>query len=626
MKPISTASLHALAVRRPRMSCCVGLIFLLVCAIPQTAVGQDEEGPSPLVGKIFDPVFSPSNRALVAYSRQVEDTRELYLYNARTETVRQVTAVDDSDENGGGAQGFLGAGTDQKLSRFEGQPAWRPVLDPEGRQWFAFVSSASETGFGLFLSYVTEDGTLADRVIELPFEGQAGTPTWKPDGRRLVFSGSRTGTTGNELFLYSNMDRFLQGDGDVPSSTKAVQLTDNPNGNLYPDWSPDGQYVVYQSKQTGQGSQSNWGVNLLDMGSWAGPQGSPQPRSVRLSGQLNAYNEYRPTWSPNGRYVAFYVTQSRVGEGGENRRQDIALLSPVQGSGGRIETGRLLEGYTGQRMARNVLTNENRGPVWHPSRSTASLLYVAQEEDMGNPIYLTNATAWSDGEANFSRRLSSQFEKSTRLHKEVGATLGALERDGVLRVAFASQVGENLRLQVQEVSLGAQVQRRAYRIPREVSDQTAFFRSALFPGLGQFYRGRSTRGWLFAAAGGLALGASAATIFGYRSALDEYQQTLRNNTSGRPNKTSLSREELFGTVDGLEGAYDDAERMHLYRTIALGTLAGVWAWNLFDSLRGPGYVLDPVYAGSSVRIQRPTVKVAAHGDESAYGLALRVQF
>ena len=129
--------------------------LLVAFFLPGSAAAQSE-----LRGNVQNPTFSPSDRALVAYSRQVEDTQELYLYDAAEGTVRQITAVEGAEERGG-TDGFFEAGPDPSLRRFEGQLAWRPVLDSDGRQWFAFVSSASETGYGLFLSYLTPEGELA---------------------------------------------------------------------------------------------------------------------------------------------------------------------------------------------------------------------------------------------------------------------------------------------------------------------------------------------------------------------------------------------------------------------------------------------------------------------------------
>ena len=424
-------------------------LLLLVCLLPSLAVGQGTESDAALpAGTIQDPVFCPSNPELVAYSRQEGDTQELYLYDTSAETVRQITAVEESGTQDEDAEDFFEGGSERELDRFEGELAWRPLRDPEGRQWFVFVSSASKTGYGLFLSYLTPDGKLADRIVELPFEGQATAPAWSPNGLQLVFSGSPEGVEGNELFLHPILRPFLRAEeGEALKTPAPVPLTESA-GSLYPDWAPSGEYIAYQSKRAGEDGWTNWGISLLDLSTWEGPQSGERPRLERLSGQLSAYHEYKPSWSPDGRYVAFYVSQTTVGASTGNHRQDIGVLRPVRGRGSESGwTGRILEGRTGQRLAQNVLPNESRGPEWHSSEALgASLIYVRKEENRGNPIYRADVRQWRSDSAGFLWRLSDQFEQETRLHEEVTAARAV---EG-LRLAFASQEGERLRLQLRE--------------------------------------------------------------------------------------------------------------------------------------------------------------------------------
>jgi len=438
---------RGIAALRERGWCCAGMVLLLVGLFPGAAIGQKAGGEAALLtGMIKNPVFCPSNPSLVAYSRQVEDTKELYLYSAKTGGVRQITAVEKTDKEET-PEGFLGADTNRSLRRFEGRIAWRPLRDPEGRQWFVFMSSASETGYGLFLSYLTPEGKLADRIVELPFDGQATAPTWSPDGRRLAFSGSRVGTKGNNLFMYPDLLPFLRaGNDDTPEAAAPVQLTQNPAGDLYPAWSPTGEHIAYQSKRNGESGRANWGISLLNLSGWK-PWSNTMPRSIRLSPQLGAYHEYKPSWSPTGDYVSFYVSQSRIDAGVGNRRQDIGVLELVSGSQDRrVRTGRVLEGNTDARLARDVLPSDAQGPEWHPSGEVPAIIYVEKEENKQNPIYLADVKRWRSGSADYARRLSGQFEDKTRLHEEVDAIQGG---EG-LRLAFASQVGERLQLQLQK--------------------------------------------------------------------------------------------------------------------------------------------------------------------------------
>jgi len=590
-------------------------IVLLALFLPAHADAQSE-----LRGKIQDPAFSPSNRSLVGYSRQEGDVQELYLHDASTGTVRQITAVEESGGQGEGTGDFFEGGSDRELRRFEGQLAWCPVLDAEGRQWFAFASSAGQTGYGVFLSYVTAEGEPAGRTVELPFEGQAGFPSWSPDGRRLVFSGSPKGREGNELFMYPEVRRFL---GKGGGASGPVKLTANPADNIYPEWSPGGQYIAYQSKQEGTEGRSNWGISLLDLSGW-GPASGEQPRSVRLTGQLGAYNEYRPSWSPDGRYVGFYVSQSTVGQATGNRRQDIGVLELVKGSGGgRVASGRVLEGYTGNRVAKNVLPNQSRGPEWHPSREALALVYVAKEENAGNPIYLADVQRWSRNEANFSRRLTGQFSEQTRLHQEVTATRGA---EG-LRLAFASQVEGSLQLQLQDGLKPTYGASGTPQVRREVRRTSVLWRSAVVPGWGQLRKGQQTRALLFAGAGAVALGATVATISRHQGMVSDYDDFVEDTDFSPEGLAQLPPDKVEERFNDLQSLNDDVESAATARTVAFVALAGVWAWNLYDAYRGfPTYVDRPVYAGESLRVEAPKIGVAPTDDGMAAQFSLRIRF
>lgn len=582
--------------------------LVLVVGIVSAPTVWAQEDASLRTGQIKAPAFSPSNPDLVAYERQVEDTRELFLYDAGSGDVQQITAVEEKDEEAGGALALFGPGPEQKLRRFEGQVAWRPVLDPEGRQWFAFVSSAGSSGSGLFLSYVDAEGTVADRVVPLPFDGQAILPDWSPMGRELVFSGSPTGTSGFDLYLFPDVRAFFGASGgglpvgrsDDDDRKTPVQLTDNPSDELYPNWSPDGASIAYQAERA-TGEVRNWGINVLDVSNWTPSMRQStgaMPRPVRMSEQLNRYHEYKPTWSPDGRYIAFYVSQSRVGSGDDNQLQDVGLLIPVSGAQGRMQGGRVLQGFTGNRIAQSVLVNENRGPTWFPSESNHALVYVKKAEEEGNPIEIADVTQWSGNEDTFSRALSEQFDRTTRFHEEVTPSLVPQG----LRLAFASQVGENLQLQVRDLPTMSTAEARNLEVRQEVSRSAVAWRSMVFPGWGQFHKGQKTRGLAFALAGGTAL---TATVLGVLN-----NPTVRDVAQIPP-----------GEVD------EEYNNIRLTEGLGLAAFVGIWAYGLYDSFQGyPHYVNKPIYANESIRVDRPLVGVLPGSDGATAFVSIRVRF
>jgi serine/threonine protein kinase len=116
---------------------------------------------------------------------------------------------------------------------------------------------------------------------------------YSPDGRTIAYHSTRTGDI--EIFLHHT-------DG-----TSESQLTNTPGGNLYPDWSPDGQQLVFCSTRD-KGKYKIFVTNsdgggtrlLVDQQSEVLITNSP------LNGQLVS------RWSPNGKRIAYLVATKKT--------------------------------------------------------------------------------------------------------------------------------------------------------------------------------------------------------------------------------------------------------------------------------------------------------------------------
>ena len=124
-------------------------------------------------------------------------------------------------------------------------------------------------------------------------------PSWSPNGRQIVFLSSRTGQI--EIFVI-----------DVDGSS-IRQLTQDSHADLSaPQWSPDGQQIAFASSQGG-----NWDVYVMDA---ACPDQPPYCEGSLRNLSLNPAGDTQPTWSPDGKWIAF--TSHRDGN------NDIYLVSP----------------------------------------------------------------------------------------------------------------------------------------------------------------------------------------------------------------------------------------------------------------------------------------------------------
>ena len=151
------------------------------------------------------------------------------------------------------------------------------------------------------------------------FKGMTFAPRFSPDGKKIVFSMSRNGNT--DIYVMDIVSR------------RVTRMTSSPAIETAPSYSPDGRRIVFESDRSG--SQQLYimnvdgsGMNRLTFGKgrygnpvWS-PRGDliaftrmykgkfyigvirPDGRSERLI--TNAYHVEGPTWSPNGRLLAYF--------------------------------------------------------------------------------------------------------------------------------------------------------------------------------------------------------------------------------------------------------------------------------------------------------------------------------
>jgi hypothetical protein len=182
------------------------------------------------------------------------------------------------------------------------QPAWRPVWSPDSKR-IAFTgwSESPETSCNIYVVNANGSGT-PTRLLTLPHDcRKLSISTWAPDGNKIAGEMEKT------------IHKKLDSDGvdtfevpqiyiiDVSGGEDKVQpqkLTERPESGSAPSWSPDGTEIAFTS--------------------YAHPyhyvSGRPDPSSVykmNVDGsevtRLTHSTDYDffPTWSPNGKKLAF---------------------------------------------------------------------------------------------------------------------------------------------------------------------------------------------------------------------------------------------------------------------------------------------------------------------------------
>jgi eukaryotic-like serine/threonine-protein kinase len=144
-------------------------------------------------------------------------------------------------------------------------------------QWVAYVSYREGT---LWRSKM--DGSERLQLTNPPL--YVTLPRWSPDGNKIIFFafGSRPDNPAR-MFEVSPQ-------GGSPHQL----LPDDPHQQLDPNWSPDGSKIVYGGQSNDPGSA----IRILDLGTG---QASDLPGSQGF---------YSPRWSPNGRYISAFSSDS----------------------------------------------------------------------------------------------------------------------------------------------------------------------------------------------------------------------------------------------------------------------------------------------------------------------------
>jgi serine/threonine-protein kinase len=173
-----------------------------------------------------------------------------------------------------------------------------------------------------------------DALTRLTFDpGSDRNPVWTPDGRRLVYSASRSGTAQN---LYWQR---VDGGGD------ATRLTTSPNVQYPGSWHPSGRVLAFSEIRPQTGTD----LMVLPVEGDEASGWKPGTPTVFLSGP---FTEQEPRFSPDGRWLAYESNESNAFE---------IYVRPFPGPGGRWP----------------ISTGGGTNAVW--SRARRELLYLAPD-------------------------------------------------------------------------------------------------------------------------------------------------------------------------------------------------------------------------------------------------------
>ncbi|MDB5047634.1 MAG: family peptidase [Fibrobacteres bacterium] len=394
----------------------------------KTVVVVSSDNPK-ISGQLFHPKICPNFVNYIAFVRQIRDNRQIWLFDSKTKELTQITPHAASgkieDVN-------IDEDTDQSIFKgYEDELEWCPVLH-DGIQYYLYVSAGGVNNHDIYISAIG-----SKTHTRLTFDPEVdGTPRWSPDGKSVVFVSARTGD--GDLYLVPDITKYLGKDIKREARNAFERLTTNPGEEMFPSYSPDGRFLAYTTRTSGNKKRGLYTIALMDF---------KDDHKIKIFNNQITNNKSHPSWSFDGHFVAYQISNDL-----NDRVVDIGVMQLKVDPQGHLVEVADLHGKT-PKIAENVYPSSYTGPTWLPG--SRAIVYAKRESSRLNPLEVVNLEKWLYDQ-NYTR---ATITTQSNIHRDVDCLpnhpiIVFAGQSGLDFQIFASVlIGTDLRLGAEKVDL-----------------------------------------------------------------------------------------------------------------------------------------------------------------------------
>ena len=374
----------------------------------KTVVVVSSDNPK-ISGQLFHPKLCPKMLNYVAFARQVRDNRQLWLYDAKTKGLNQISPLKAS----AGIDDMGGEDEEQGVFKgYEDELEWCPVLH-NGKQYFVFVSAGGVNNHDIYLGCVG-----CTNFTRLTFDPEVDdSPRWAPNGKGLVFVSARTGN--GDLYFIPEVTNFFGKELKQEPRGVFERLTTSQGEEMLPAFSPNGRFLAFTMRTSGAKKRGLFTIALMDFN---------EKRKVLIFNDQVPNNKSHPSWSFDGHFVAYQISNDL-----NDRVVDLGVMQlKIDVQDHLVEVANLHGNSS--KISENVYPSSKGGVAWLPG--SRALIYPKRESARFNPLEVVNLEKWLY-DPSYERATINTFSS---IHRDVDC----LPNDPI--VVFAGESGANFQI------------------------------------------------------------------------------------------------------------------------------------------------------------------------------------